>query len=113
MARPDRRDAVRPAQDQRRDLGDRLVLPGDESWPLGQLDRGDQLGLLALSESRDGEIERCGGGAIVCIGRRLCDPEANRLAGLASGARGAPAGANRPTSALARVQPSAVRASGF
>jgi hypothetical protein len=47
--------------------------------------------------------------------RRLSDPEANTILGLASGGRGADsfAGANRPTSALARLQPSAVSASGF
>src|SRR5580692_5004307 len=54
-------------------------------------------------------------GAIVCFGRRLSDPEANRLLGFASGGLGkAPsAGLNRPTSALARFHPVSVRALGF
>ena len=54
-------------------------------------------------------------GVIVCFGRRLSDPEANRLLGIASGARGAVpfAGENRPTSPSARFQPVAVKASGF
>src|SRR5450755_2437944 len=54
-------------------------------------------------------------GATVCFGRRLSDPEANRLLGFASGGLGkAPsAGLNSPTSALARFHPVSVRALGF
>src|SRR3984957_11351210 len=54
-------------------------------------------------------------GAIVCFGRRLSDPEANRLPGFASGDFGeAPSvGLNRPTRALARFHPVRVRALGF
>ena len=54
-------------------------------------------------------------GVIVCTGRRLSEPEAKRRVGLARGSRGEvpPAGSNSPTSALARFQPVAVKASGF
>src|ERR1700722_11715759 len=54
-------------------------------------------------------------GAIVCFGRRLSDPEANRLPGFPSGGLGkAPsAGLKGPTRAVARFHPASVRALGF
>jgi hypothetical protein len=51
MAGPNRRDAVRPAPDQRRDLRDRLMLPRDERRAFGRHDRGDELSLPTFQES--------------------------------------------------------------
>src|SRR6478609_8210947 len=54
-------------------------------------------------------------GAIVCFGRRLSDPEANRLLGFASGGLGKapPGGLNSPARALALFHPVRVKALGF
>ena len=54
-------------------------------------------------------------GAIVCFGRRLSDPEANRLIGFASGglSKAPPGGLKRLTRALARFHPARVKALGF
>ena len=106
MARPcSCRDPVLAAADQGGDLGNRLMLPADENRVFRPLYRRDQLRLLTLQESPDGEIDRgprpAQSSASAC---RLSDPERRTGSpGFASGGPGKapPAGLKRPTRALA------------